>query len=198
MSYSWEGRIENNWTIEGRKSCIRYCNEIIKNEKWKDLIEIALNKNSRLNQVSIIANLIGFDIWNQLFEKLKNNPYDSDSYFSIFQYKDTSRVKSVIDYIDKNVDLSEFIKLAEEKFEKGTCLQLIFSQITHMSGEGKNILNAALKSYMGRIHFNALKALSNWKYEDIPKDMATLVKKQYLNSNEKDIREMALKILNKN
>ncbi|WP_374695217.1 hypothetical protein ABXR98_13990 [Snodgrassella alvi] len=157
-----------NWDKQIKNQIINKANEVIKQDKWLDLIKNALTTNNT-QQFQLAANLYtqyGFDAWEAHFEHQKN--YHSDQWPYLLLSDSLPRIKQVIQLANQQYDFakiatgSELIHEYETEIDTHNLLDLILQELNHFPGVGEDLILIGLNSPVIQNRNTALNTLEAW------------------------------------
>ncbi len=164
---------ENGWTVENQKTVSDTLKKQIENTKWKDLILENLNNDVNFYNFEEGARILGLDIFDVQFEKLKKDPFNQSTWYSVTSNISEERADLILDFALKTIPLKEIATGADEMFGLGqefklhNILNCILQAIQEYPGKGEVFITTALKSPVVNNRNTAIRLIESWGIENL-------------------------------
>ncbi len=164
VKYWLKNREDNNSRL------LDLCDAIINNPEWKNLILKTLNDYDAQSifYVCNIAQRLGIDISESLFNLIENNPLEYSGYISGL-YKSSEYAAKVTALYEKGLPLDSIasgmgnlLGLGPE-FKAHGCLDFLLQELKEYPGMGRSLVMVALNSPVIRNRNGACNVLEAWK-----------------------------------
>lgn len=190
---------ENNWTMNGwnkdiKDDCLKLCEKIISDDKWKQIIlSVLYSEDNYIQHIARkVAKDIGIDVWDNVFSQLKELPLDYGLYLFLMESKDLSRIKRLVDFAAEHLPLLKIASGPSNEIwgeDYHHCIDSIVQSLKDFKGIGIQLVNVALWSPVIRNRNMALNVLQAWGSEYWNDETFAVLKRLKKAESNKDIKK---------
>ena len=161
---------KNGWTQDIISNCLIDTMEIINAKNWSEFVVPALqsNDNTLFWKGKQAAKILNIDIWNIVWQRLKNDPSDSSLWYDVVNEAKPEQADEVINYAIETLPLNELATGPKDslgigpEYARHQALDFIITFLEGFPTKGELILLSALDSPVTRNRHMAVKALQKW------------------------------------
>jgi hypothetical protein len=192
----WQARSERGWTLEQREEMMRQCSGIIQQPQWRDRVLAGLGSGNEQEfyNADRAARVLQIDAWPFHWERLKKQPLQSSGWFGVMRDCDASRITDVIALAESTLPLQIIASGPGmemgfgPEYEGHTCLGYILQELGRFPGLGMSLIETGLRCATIRNRNMALKALSEWKKENWPSNVVSLLKVAFEREPDQEVK----------
>jgi hypothetical protein len=173
----WARRYDAGWSSGCRDRLRALCDSILGRAEWVGRVREKLGSENELEfaHADQAAKALGIDTWDIHWRRLQDKPLDPGRWFYVMVLCDESRMGTVIDLAEANLDLDLIATGAADElglghgYEQHSCLDFILQELGRFPGKGATLIEAGLKSPVVRNRNMAVAALAGWSRADWPR-----------------------------
>jgi len=170
---------ENGWSEDVVSNCLIDIAAIINNKDWQQVILSALQSDDDVTywKGKQAAKIIGLDIWEIVWEKLKQNPSKYSLWRDIVMETKADYVDEIVNMMIETFPLKEISTGPKDSFgfgadyEKHAALESMITFLGGYPGKGVAIILAGLNSPVTRNRNITLKTLYKWGENNWPDEV---------------------------
>ena len=175
----------NNWNQNDLSNCLIDINELLTSKDWTEEVKIALKSSDNIEfwNGKQAAQKLGIDIWDTVWEKLKQNSLDSSAWYDVTANAKENNVDEVIDFAIKNLPL-EFLGSGPkdsmgigDDFQKHSSFDSVITFLKNYPKKGEKLILVGLDSPVTRNRNMAIRVLDKWKSENWSNEITEKVKR---------------------
>ena len=161
---------KNGWTQDIISNCLIDIVEVLNTRNWSELTFMALSSSDNVVywDGKQAAKILHIDIWEIVWQKLKNKPDESSLWYDVVNEVKPENVDDVIQFAIKVIPLKELATGPRDSLGWGTefvkyqCLDYVITFLENYPAKGEPILLTALDSPVTRNRNMAIKVLHKW------------------------------------
>jgi hypothetical protein len=179
----WNERTNKGWTENLRSDLLIDIHNLTSLPKWKKLV--IENQDTKDNiefwQVDQAAGILGIDLWDIHWKKLKENPTESGLWYNVMKNANDQRIDLILSLAISELPLNALSTGPSDDLGIGegynihSCLDFILQDLTQFPNKGFELIEAGLRSPVTRNRNMAIKALSIWEVGDWPESTQELL-----------------------
>ena len=171
---SEENETLNNWNQNDLSNCLIDINELLSSKDWTAEVQIALNSpdNAEYWIGKQAAQKLGIDLWDTVWQKLKQNPVDSSAWYDVTANAKENNVEEIINFAIKNLPLEllgsgpkDSMGIGED-YQKHSSLDSVITFLENYPKKGEKLILIGLDSPVTRNRNMAIRVLDKWKAEN--------------------------------
>jgi len=206
LKENWKERKRQGWTFEIRNTLLQTTQRIIQQAQWKELVNSKLSTQDDVEfyNVNRAAGLLGMDIWDVHWTRLREKPFDSGRWWNVMKCANNNRIKQITDFAHEQLPLDKVSTgpaiesgLGKE-YNIHSCLDFILQDLGNYPEVGFPLIEAGLKSPVIRNRNMALRALSQWGKDQWDSDIKSLLEHALTIEPDEDLRKRIQQVLEGN
>jgi hypothetical protein len=156
---------------------------------------------AELWQVGQAASVMGIDLWDTLWERLKNDPTDPWLWYYVMEYVNKERIDQIIKLAVDEIPLDKIATgPADElglgsKYNPHSCLGSLLQDLGKYPNKGFELIKAGLRSPVTGNRNMAIKALSAWGVKNWPEGTRELLEQAKREEPKEDTKKDIVKLL---
>ena len=167
---SEENEILKNWNQNDLSNCLIDINELLSSKDWTTEVQIALKSSDNVAYWNgkQAAQKLGIDLWDTVWQKLKQNPVDSSAWNDVTVNAKENNVEEIIDFAIKNLPL-KFLGSGPkdsagigEHYQKYSSLDSVITFLENYPKKGEKLILVGLDSPVTRNRNMSLRTLQSW------------------------------------
>lgn len=172
--YLEENEIQKNWNQNDLSNCLIDINELLNSKDWTTEVKKALKSSDNVEYWNgkQAAEKLGIDLWDTVWNKLKQNPLDSSAWYDVTANAKENNVEEIIDFATNNLPL-DFLSSGPkdamgigEDFQKYSSLDSVITFLENYPTKGEKLILTGLDSPVTRNRNMAIRVLDKWKAEN--------------------------------
>lgn len=170
------------WSDIGIKESLSKIRRVLSENKWTKLILKKIETETGFPKYTAIraAEIVNLDIWDNLFNALKDEPNDTTAYFEMMKTKDVKRIQRLCNFAEEHLKLNNIVGRPENTIhgyaKDNDCLDYILRSLDGFEGIGAKLISVGLQAKSVRNRNMAIKALEKWDTEYWPEDSIHFLK----------------------
>jgi hypothetical protein len=179
-----ENETLKNWNQNDLSNCLIDINELLNSKDWTTEVQIALKSSDNVEYWNgkQAAQKLEIDLWDTVWQKLKQNPLDSSAWYDVTANAKEKNVDEVIDFAIKNLPL-EFLGSGPkdstgigDDFQKHSSLDSVITFLENYPKKGEKLILVGLDSPVTRNRNMAIRVLDKWKADNWSNEITEKVK----------------------
>lgn len=180
-----ENETLKNWNQNDLSNCLIDINELLNSKNWTEEIKVALKSSDNVEYWNgkQAAQKLGIDLWETVWEKLKQNPLDSSAWYDVTESAKEDNVDEIIDFAINNLPL-DFLGSGPkdsmgigDDFQKHSSLDSVITFLENYPKKGEELILVGLDSPVTRNRNMAIRVLDKWKPENWSNEITEKVKR---------------------
>lgn len=166
-----ENETLKNWNQNDLSNCLIDINELLNSKDWTTEVKSAL---SSLDNVEYwngkqAAEKLGIDLWDTVWNRLKQNPLDSSAWYDVTAHAKEINVDEIIDFATNNLPLELLGSGPEDSlgigddFQIHSSLDSVITFLENYPGKGEKLILVGLDSPVTRNRNMVIRVLDKWK-----------------------------------
>jgi hypothetical protein len=176
------GDLAPGW-LERSANLLGLTNAILSRPGWEQKVRDGLSSDDRHTfwTASQAARMLGIDVWDIYFERLKRGEPDPGLWFGVLHTNDTDRIERVIAFAEEMLPLNDIASGPADslglgpEFEHHFALDTVLQKLRRFPGKGWPLIRAGLQSPVVRNRNSAVKALAAWDRSTWSEEAAQLL-----------------------
>ncbi|PKB42505.1 hypothetical protein AX016_0672 [Cellulophaga sp. RHA19] len=179
-----ENETLKNWNQNDLSNCLIDITKLLNSKDWTEEVKIALKSSDNIEYWNgkQAAQKLGIDIWNTVWQKLKQNPVDSSAWYDVTANAKENNVEEIIDFAVKNLPL-EFLGSGPkdstgigDDYQKHSSLDSVITFLENYPKKGEKLILVGLDSPVTRNRNMAIRVLDKWKMENWSNEITEKIK----------------------
>lgn len=163
----------------GTSQLIARCDAYLGRSEWNELIQhgLAAKDEQTFYVADTIASASGLDTWQAHFDRVREDPIGSHSWFRLMQQTTPDRIGVIVDLAESALPLDEIASGPSDalglgpEFRSHSALDFILQDLGRFPGYGVQLLLTGLRSPVVRNRNMAIKAASEWTIAKWPQEL---------------------------
>lgn len=169
-----ENETLKNWNQNDLSNCLIDINELLNSKDWTIEVKNALKSSDNIEYWNgkQAAEKLGIDLWDTVWNKLKQNPLDSSAWYDVTANSKENNVEEIIDFAINNLPL-EFLGSGPkdssgigDDYQKHSSLDSVITFLENYPKKGEKLILVGLDSPVTRNRNMAIRVLDKWKAEN--------------------------------
>lgn len=199
-----ENETLKNWNQNDLSNCLIDINELLNSKDWTTEVQIALKSSDNVEYWNgkQAAQKLGIDLWNTVWQKLKQDPLDSSAWYDVTVNAKENNVDEIIDFAIKNLPL-EFLGSGPkdsagigEDYQKHSSLDSVITFLENYPKKGEKLILVGLESPVTRNRNMSLRTLQSWTSSNWNEEIRTKLNELKEIEPNADTKSNLLKLLN--
>ena len=199
-----ENETLNNWNQNDLSNCLIDINELLNSKDWTEEIKVALKSSDNVEYWNgkQAAQKLGIDLWETVWEKLKQNPLDSSAWYDVTANAKENNVDETIDFAIKNLPL-DFLGSGPkdssgfgEDYQKHSSLDSVITFLENYPKKGEKLILVGLDSPVTRNRNMSLRTLQSWTSNNWNEEIRTKLNELKEIEPNADTKSDLIKLLN--
>lgn len=199
-----ENKILKNWNQNDLSNCLIDINELLNSKDWTTEVQIALKSSDNVEYWNgkQAAQKLGIDLWDTVWQKLKQNPVDSSAWYDVTVNAKENNVEEIIDFAIKNLPL-EFLGSGPkdsagigEHYQKHSSLDSVITFLENYPKKGEKLILVGLDSPVTRNRNMSLRTLQSWTSSNWSEEIRTKLNELKEVEPNADTKSDLVKLLN--
>lgn len=199
-----ENKILKNWNQNDLSNCLIDINELLNSKDWTTEVQIALKSSDNVEYWNgkQAAQKLGIDLWDTVWQKLKQNPVDSSAWYDVTVNAKENNVEEIIDFAIKNLPL-EFLGSGPkdsagigEHYQKHSSLDSVIMFLENYPKKGEKLILVGLDSPVTRNRNMSLRTLQSWTSSNWSEEIRTKLNELKEVEPNADTKSDLVKLLN--
>jgi len=196
--------VAKSWDQNELSNSIIDVHTLLNSKDWTNDLEVALKSTGNLEYWSgrQVAKKIGFDLWDTVWNKVRQNPFDSTAWYEVTEMADENNLQDIIEVAISNFPLELLGSGPKESYgfgedyEKHTSLESVITFLENYPAKGEKLVLVGLDSPVTRVRNMTIRTLHNWKEENWSDEVKTKVQHLVKVEPNKDTRDNIKRLLN--
>lgn len=172
--FSEKNEILKNWNQDDLSNCLIDINELLHSKDWTAEVQTALKSSDNVEYWNgkQAAQKLGIDLWDTVWQKLKQNPVDSAAWYDVTANAKENNVEEIIDFAINSLPL-EFLGSGPKNstgigsdYQKHSSLDSVITFLENYPKKGEKLILVGLDSPVTRNRNMAIRVLDKWKLEN--------------------------------
>ncbi len=171
-----EGASRCRWTSEERMAIRVRAQAILNRRSWSSHVDQAFESGDRVvvDRAVRAARILGFDLWERLFDRVAQDSDDSMTWHWVSQTEDPQRIARLAAFAEARFDLAALATGPGESLGIGPgsqpylLLESVLGALAKAPKVGMELVRTAMSSPVVRNRFQALRVLAAWGKENWP------------------------------
>ncbi|WP_064967249.1 hypothetical protein [Tenacibaculum ovolyticum] len=199
-----ENETLNNWNQNDLSNCLIDINELLNSKDWKEEIKVALKSSDNVEYWNgkQAAQKLGIDLWETVWEKLKENPLDSSAWYDVTANAKENNIDETIDFAINNLPL-DFLGSGPkdsagigENYQKHSSLDSVITFLENYPKKGEKLILVGLDSPVTRNRNISLRTLQSWTSNNWNEEIRTKLNELKEIEPNADTKSDLIKLLN--
>ena len=169
-----ENETLKNWNENDLSNCLIDINELLNSKDWTIEVKNALKSSNNIEYWNgkQAAEKLGIDLWDTVWNKLKQNPLDSSAWYDVTANAKENNVEEIIDFAINNLPLEllgsgpkDSMGIGDD-FQKHSSLDSVITFLENYPKKGEKLILVGLDSPVIRNRNMAIRVLDKWKAEN--------------------------------
>lgn len=164
-------RLKHGWNESAQNSVRELCANILKDERWIDLILRELNstEDRAFHRASQAAGYLGLDTFAFHWTRLKSQPQEAARWYHVMHRANPERIDQIIELAERELPLEAIATGPTDVFGIGPgfqphgCLDFILQDLKDFPGKSWRLIDVGIRSPGKRNRGMALNALERWE-----------------------------------
>ncbi|HEY4327009.1 MAG TPA: hypothetical protein VGN20_23685 [Mucilaginibacter sp.] len=164
------GQSKNGWTQDIISNCLIDIVEILNGGNWSELVVVALKSSDNVIywKGKQAAKMLNVDLWEIVWQKLKDNPSESKRWYDVVDTAKPEQVDEIIRFVMEAIPLKELATGPRDsfgfgpEFDRYQSFGYVITFLEEYPGKGEVIILAALDSPVTSNRNMAIKVLHRW------------------------------------
>lgn len=179
-----ENETLKNWNQNDLSNCLIDINELLNSKDWTTEVQTALKSSDNVEYWNgkQAAQKLGINLWDTVWQRLKQNPVDSSAWYDVTANAKETNVDEIIDFAIKNLPL-EFLGSGPkdsagigDDFQKHSSLDSVITFLENHPKKGEKLILVGLDSPVTRNRNMAIRVLDKWKKENWSNELSQKLK----------------------
>lgn len=169
-----ENETLKKWNQNDLSNCLIDIHEILNSKDWTTEVKVALKSSDNVEYWNgkQAAEKLGIDFWDIVWDKLKQNPIDSSTWYDVTVHAEKSKVDEIVEFAINNLPLKELGSGPEDSigfgddFEKHSSLDSLLTFLENHPKKGEELILVGLDSPVTRNRNMTIRTLHKWEVEN--------------------------------
>ena len=199
-----ENETLKNWNQNDLSNCLIDINELLNSKDWRTEVQIALKSSDNVEYWNgkQAAQKLGIDLWDTVWQKLKQNPLDSSAWYDVTANAKENNVDETIDFAINNLPL-DFLGSGPkdsagigEDYQKHSSLDSVITFLENYPKKGEKLILVGLDSPVTRNRNMSLRTLQSWTSSNWNEEIRTKLNELKEIEPNADTKSDLVKLLN--